>query len=138
MPFSNYSPISYRIAPSPPPPSHRAHLKRSSTEVKWQGASAWAKSKVTRKKYRHSRLREPSQKPNSGLANANERPRCEALPAEDGPLPHWQIPRVDEEACPPLQVLVVPLQDPDAGVSLQVQREASEWEPRERSEREEE
>jgi hypothetical protein len=54
------------------PPRSLAHLKRSVTEVKWQEARTWAESKVTGKKYRHSRLRELRQKPDSGPANANK------------------------------------------------------------------
>jgi hypothetical protein len=49
-----------------------AHLKRSATEAKWREAKAWAESKVTGKKYRYSRLREPRQKPDSGSAIAKK------------------------------------------------------------------
>jgi len=60
-----------------------AHLKRSLVEVKWQEARAWAESKVTTKKYRYSRLREPRQKPSSGPAIANKSGSLEVLPFVD-------------------------------------------------------
>ena len=103
------------------PPRSLAHLKRSITETKWKEAKAWVDVKVT-----HGIPVQPEGRREDGFrpTQRQQAARLEVLPVEYGTLSHWSVTLVGEEP-DHRQVLVVPVQGPDAGAPS---RTARKWE----------